>query len=119
FPYTVAHEPSAFVRDAKHPADLKRRNSLLARNNQMRRHQPLVQRNMRALIKRADAHRELVAAIRAMKPTGTHRLAFEALDRFHLAAERANGAIWPARCLKEFAGFIFVREGWIGHVGHA
>lgn len=73
---------------------------------------------MRALIERAYAHGELLAAVRTKVPARPHRLAAKRLDGRPLAAAGAYSTIRPARCLKKFAGFGFVSKGWVGDVAH-
>src|SRR5579863_4890132 len=114
----MAHEPRALVCDPKQPVDLMGANALLARYHQVHRRQPLVQRDMRPLKQRADAHRELFTAIRAEVPSRTHRFAAKRLHGFHLTAVRAEGTIWPARGFKEIAGLIFVAESRVGQIAH-
>ena len=71
----MADEPSGFLAHAEHAADLERRHALLGRHQQVRGVQPLVQRDLAALIKRADRHRERLAAGVALMQAGTMRFA--------------------------------------------
>src|SRR5580704_1879177 len=115
----MAHEPSRPVgAEPKHPLQLKGAYALLARHDQVRRHKPLVQRNVRALHYGADAHGEFISTARTVVPARPHGLAAKLRDRSQLTTKRANWAIRPARGFKEFAGFIFVSEGRIGKIAH-
>src|SRR5262249_15693136 len=76
------------------------------------------QRNMRTLVQRSDANRELFAAFGAMVPARTHRLAAKPLNGLKLPAKRAYRAIRPTGPFKKFAGLIFVPEGRICEVAH-
>src|SRR5262249_17133493 len=84
----------------------------------MDREQPLVQRDMRALVKRSDADCELVLAIGAVVPARPHGIALHGLHGVELAAVRANRAIRPPRSLKKHAGLVLVSECWVGQIAH-
>src|SRR5271165_2303432 len=65
----MGHKPSGLIgAEAEHTEQLMRAHALLRRGKQVRRQEPLVQRNMRTLIKRSRANSEFLAALGAMVP---------------------------------------------------
>ena len=118
FTDAMRHEPRRFVGDAKHAVQLVCRNAFLGRTHEVRRQKPLMQRDMGALVKRTDAHGELLAAGIAVMPAGTHGLALEGRHSFELAAIGAEHAIGPALLFEVVAGCVFVVKDRIGEIAH-
>src|SRR5258708_6916776 len=71
----MAQEPCSLFRQAKEPTDLQRAHAFLARHHQMRSGKPLVQRNVAALVQRADRDGERLAAGVALVQAGARGLA--------------------------------------------
>jgi len=74
--------------------------------SKMRRGEPLVQRDMAALVQRADCHSERLATSIALIQAGAVRLAVHERGFVDRAALGANGTVWPNPCLKPLAGFV-------------
>src|SRR3990167_10109756 len=93
-------------------------NALLGGTKHVGGIKPFVQGDVRTLIERPDADRELLATVAAAKPALAHRtLGRKRLDRLLLSTEGANRAIGPAVGFQELPGFIFVCEG-LAQNGH-
>src|SRR5262245_9458239 len=114
----MAHKPSAFVCDPKHAGELQSTHAFFACGDKVRRKQPFVKRDMRALVKRANAYGELFAAFGAMIPARTHALSAELAYGIHLPAIWANQTIRPARSFQKLSSFIFVSESRICQIAH-
>src|SRR4051794_6653871 len=91
-----------------------RGHAFLAGAEKAEREQPLVQGNMRALVDRASADRELVLTILAVIPARSHGLAAKRPSAFHRAAKRAGHAVRPADGLKVLTGGFVVRVDRVG-----
>lgn len=115
FADAVRHEPGRLVGHAKHTLKLFAADTFLARAHQVSGIQPFVQRDMAALIDRANHYREVFAAIVALMKAGAMAFTLKARDVLGRAAVWANRAIGPADRLKVFAGFGFIGEDRIFH----
>ena len=74
----------------------------------MRHGQPRMQRNLGALVKRANGDRERLKAGVALVEAGARRLALHERGAVLSLAMRANWAIRPNPSLKPLAGSFFV-----------
>src|SRR3546814_9614675 len=88
----------------------------LGRAKEVRRQQPLVQRDLGTLIERADRHRELLAALRTEPEAGPCALALQLVGAVDASAVRADRAIGPAHALQILPGGGFVRVAGFGDV---
>ena len=82
----------------------------------MRREQPLVQRNMRPLVKCAHRRREGLLASAALVEAGARALALELRSLVYDAAMRADRTIGPAQGFKVLPSGSFVRENLFSKV---
>jgi hypothetical protein len=97
----VRHEPSGFVRHAKHAVHLMRAKALLRRVHEVGRIDPRMQRDFGTLEYAADRHCERLAAFVALVQAGAVGLALHELDALGIgiAAMRAGRAVRPALSL--------------------
>jgi len=118
---TVSHEPSGTIRaEAKHPPQLVSRNPLLAGAKQVRCEQPLVQRDMRALIDGTDRRGKRLLAVPAFVDARPGAFALQFGRVADHATMRAFGAVRPAQRLEMSPRGFLVSEDRIGEVyGHA
>ena len=116
----VSHKPSCFVRESKHSVELMRRDALLARAHQVRRKEPFSHQDVGTLVDRPDRSREFPAAVLAVVPSWSHRLAAQRLDGVCLAAVRAVRSIRPTDGLKVLSRRVRVGEDRVSQVngGH-
>src|SRR5260221_8775153 len=106
----MQHEPCRFVRHADHAVYLMRAHAFLAGAHQEGRHQPFVERDMRALKQRTDCNRKLLAACVALIPAGTGADGRSFAEGAAMTADRAIG---PKLSFKPFAGLGFVLKGFV------
>jgi hypothetical protein len=114
----MAHKPRSFVADAKHAMDLHRAHALFARHHQVSSGEPLVQRDMAALVQGADRDAELLAAGVALIDTRTMGFALQAGSLIDDAAVRTDWAIRPQFRFKPCAGRVGVNEFGTGEYRH-
>src|SRR5258708_28446806 len=116
----MGHKPSGTVgAKAEHSPKLMRAHSLLGRAHEMRSEQPLMQRDMRALIQRAHGGRERLLAGAALVQTGARALALEFGGLVYGATMRADWAIRPTELFEVSAGGFFVSENRVCEIaGH-
>lgn len=111
FSDAVCHEPRCSIRaEAKHSPELMRGYAFLARRHKMSRKQPFVQRDMRALVKRAERGRERFLAAMAFVESRTMALTLEFRGVVHNTAERTDRTVGPAKRLEMLPGSFLVRE---------
>jgi hypothetical protein len=115
FSNPVAHEPSrAIGAEAEHPLQLERAHAFLAGGHDVGRHEPLMERDMRAAENSFAADRELVAAIVAQKHTSLG-FAAHAMD-VDGTAKRAVHAVRPAIGFHMGRGLGFIVKNRVGEV---
>src|SRR5262249_35122518 len=89
--------------------------SLLGRAEQVDRHEPLIERDVRVSKNRSHGYGELLTASAALPHAfancllGT-RLRLKAISVIQFAAMRANRAFGPTLLFQKFAGFVGVAE---------
>ena len=111
----VRHEPSGLVGDAEHAVQLVGGHALLARCQQVRRQQPLVERDLATLEHGADRDGELLAAFVALVEAGAVGLALQLLDAVGSALPQC-GQYGPCghAGLQVLAGLVVVGEDRAG-----
>jgi hypothetical protein len=93
-----------FCTEANHAADLKGTHAFLGSHHEMRHGKPCMQRNLTALIERANGHGEGLTASVALIEAGTVRLASHERGLIDNTAMRTGAAVRPNPCFKPFAG---------------
>ena len=116
----MRHGPSSAIgTEAERAIKLVSRHALFAGAKQVRRQQPLVQRDMRTLVHGTHGRCERLAAILALVEARARRLALHQRGITDRAAMRADATICPAQRFKVEAGGVFIVEDWIGKFRHA
>src|SRR5882724_12039187 len=105
----MEHEPRSLVGDAKGPMQLMGAHALLTTAQEVDGLEPLMQRDMAALEKRADRNREVAAALllAAGVQAGAMLIASDLAD-VEGAAMRADRTVRPTDRFKMLPGFFGV-----------
>jgi anti-sigma factor RsiW len=107
----MRHEPGGAVgAEAEHAPKLVRGDRLFRGAHKVRREEPLMQRDMAALVQSADRRRKRLPAVLALVDARAGALAFHFGCVADGAAMRADRAIGPAQRLEVLPGFFFVVE---------
>src|SRR5271157_2993172 len=111
----MTHEPRALVRHAKHPVKLMGAHALLAGTEQVKRKEPLVQRNVAVFHDGSDRNAELFPASRALPETLARarfrlrlKIGFQPVRFANHPAVWTDRAIRPALCFHELARLLGV-----------
>src|SRR5260221_4340067 len=118
FANAMAKKPSGFLAQSEQAADLKGAHALLAGHHEVGCGKPLVQRNLAALIQRANRDRERLAAGIALIEAVAMTLALHECGVIHSAAMRADRAIRPELPFKPLASLGFVIKDRLRQVTH-